>query len=68
MHDEENKWKFLGEIIKFISTFGERKIFCNGTRTGKEMDDYGCGIVAAADTLFYVAAGKQIESKGNDKS
>lgn len=49
-------------------TLGDSKIFCNGTRTGYDIDNYGCGLIAAADTLFYMAASKQIEIHGFEDS
>ncbi len=62
--DNHNSYTSYGGNQRWFgiyNTFGDSKIFCNGTRTGQDMDDYGCGIIAAADTLFYMAAGKQIE-------
>lgn len=49
-------------------TLGDSKIFFNGEKTGNVVDKYGCGLIAAADTLFYMAAGKQIEIPGFSES
>lgn len=38
-------------------TLGDSKIFCDGTRTGSDIDNYGCGIIAVADMFMYMALG-----------
>ncbi|MDE6530949.1 MAG: hypothetical protein K2K96_09285, partial [Lachnospiraceae bacterium] len=39
-------------------TTGNDMIFCNGTCSGNDVQERGCGLIAAADTLLYMMIGE----------
>ncbi len=39
-------------------TTGKDMIFCNGTCSGNDVQERGCGLIAAADTLLYMMIGE----------